>query len=175
MQTGLAITLRFVAEAKFFSGLINRGTSDIGYSHVGAITTAYIAGKPVLCEFGARARPAGAAKAGVQYRPADYATFTRETLVAIPATRHEYDAFWMQARNILGRPYSWRTLLGFAIGRNVPEDGGVAFDCSTAMGWLLLHCGILAPALRERLRQISPNALYPVAEQLAHDRRNRCQ
>lgn len=165
-----AITLRFVTERGVLSGLINRGTGSLGFSHVGALT---FDGR----EFGARdaVDHAPRGKPGVQFRPADYATFTREVRVAIPVTRAEGADFWNMARKIEGAPYSPRTILGFVVGRNVPElRDHVAFDCSTAMSWLLLHGPkLLAPALQPRLRQISPNELYGIAEQLAFDRRPR--
>ncbi len=180
-MTGLSIDLRFVREHGFLSDLIDRGTGGVlkgngpRWSHVGSMT---VDGK----EFGARSGvdKAFSGQPGVQFRPGDYAKFADEDIVSIPVTRTELDEYWRLARLMKGCPYSRRTILGFVVGRNVPDpptyfhDRTTAFDCSTLQAWLLLHAGanVIWQGFRDELRQISPNRLYDIARDARFYRRS---
>ena len=162
-----SIRWRFVREPDIATRIITWAAGDRrrAFSHVGALTDD---GK---LEFGARWRANGAPGPGVRFRPAGYALFTSLAIVEIPVSDVEHDEFWRLAIRVEGAPYSWRTVLGFVVGADLPERR-VAFDCSTLQVWLAARAGILAPWFRDHARQISPDSLHHVAVQMRHERRS---
>jgi hypothetical protein len=113
-------------------------------------------------------------RSGVQYRPENYATFTAQSLVAVPVTPAEYAEFRRLMSVIEGCPYSRHGIEGFVEGMNRPEKPGtIAFICSSMCAWLCYHAGpnMLPAELRGELREISPNGWYYIARMMAFSRR----
>ncbi|MDE2468830.1 MAG: hypothetical protein KGL35_08820 [Bradyrhizobium sp.] len=166
----MTIELRFVREADLSSPIIAWFGGNLGYSHVGAVLPVgslrpvwwprgYAYGRTGY-ELGARLRAnrSLSGKAGVQLRPLDYARFTRQCYVSLPASEEQTARFWALWSAQLGCPYSWRTILGFALGREIHDHG--AWDCSTGIAWATVGCGVFPEALRPHLQQITPDALW---------------
>jgi len=188
-MTAHTIVLRFVREAGLVSWAIDRltgGFLTVGprWSHVGIMIGGWeLRGFGLEpdqeYEFGARNSPDQSitGRPGVQFRAQGYARFADNARVHIPVSADEHQEFWRLARKVNGAGYSRRTIAGFVIGRNIPEDltpdhPRLAFDCSTLVAWLLLHAGLMPQEFHYELRQISPNALYDIARMIAWYRRD---
>lgn len=153
------LRIRFVRERNLPSFLIcwhedilGHSVNRIAWSHVGAITDD---GK---YEFGARIHPDGANKPGVQYRPFDYGRFVQQESIILEVTDKEHGLFWHFADRLVGRPYSKRTILGFAFGCQFVDHEG--FICSALIPYLYYKAYMLPPELIAQERHMDPEGCY---------------
>ena len=144
------LDLRFVAERNIGSWLI-RWYGAEEFSHVGVIRNG-------TREFGARYGKDGADAPGVQYRPLDYAKFTRTKLISVPVTEFEWTLFWKEADKLVGKPYSSRLIFGFAVEHDF--DTATGFICSTLLGYLLKYLNLLPRELHKRIHLLTPEDIY---------------
>ncbi len=141
---GETITLRFVAEAKLGSKIIEWWTW-CPYSHVGCILPKGLrlpngyttrGGE----ELGSRVKPNGAPMAGVQVRPPYYADFTKTLLATseMPDASKFYQALFSQ----IGKPYDTADIIDFALHRKRDWRDTSAWICSELQAWAAEQAGI---------------------------------
>lgn len=146
------ITLRFVREPCLSSDLIAWFTQG-HYSHVDCVTPA---GKAL----GSRSDRVGGQPAGVEVRPADYATFSLVTFFEIDTTPKQEKTFYKFLNAQLGKPYDTTAIWGFVTGRDWREPD--SWICSELQAAALEAAGIVKP-LVVPTNKISPDSLALVA------------
>lgn len=93
---------------------------------------------------------------GIQVRSPDYAKFTRRILVTVPAEPAQVATFWQFQAAQIGKPYDWRSIAGFAIGRDWREPD--SWMCSELEARSLEVAGIV-PRLFAPDSKITPEML----------------
>jgi hypothetical protein len=106
----MTITTQFITEASVGSWMIRYGTHS-DFSHVDVVL-------PNGNLLGARS---DTATPGVAIRHPNYATFTRCSRVIIPCTKEQEDNYYKFLYAQLGKPYDWKSIVGFAIDRDWRE------------------------------------------------------
>lgn len=147
------IRLSFVCERAFTSSVIARFSAG-HFSHVDALM-------PSGQLFGARSdrvrcRNGMAAPRGVHIRPPAYAKFNRQTIFNVPATKAQQHAFWSFLWPQIGKPYDWRVIWAFALGRDWREQD--SWICSELQAAALEASGVL-PKLYLAANKITPVSL----------------
>lgn len=141
------IYFQFVSENSIGSTLI--GWFSAGHlSHVDALM-------PTGMLLGARIGKGGAAEAGVQLRKPGYANFSKRVVFKVPTSDEQEDAFYGFLHAQLGKPYDWRSILAFALGRDWREDD--SWYCSELQARALEVSGILSSLY------LASNKITPVA------------
>jgi hypothetical protein len=139
------IQLEFIAERKWYSFIINWFTSG-SFSHVDFV---------VASQYRFGARPCG----GVALRKVGYVPVRRTLIVTIDCNDTEYALFREFLEKQVRKPYDYKGIFGFALGRAWFDDS--RWFCSELIAAALIHAGILRP-LCVPANRISPNALLLV-------------
>ena len=110
----MAIKLQFVCEAAITSRMVAWfGAGQ--FSHVDAVLhNGFL--------IGARYDTCGGQLPGVRIRPPDYHKFARRTIMEVPATRGQTNAFYKFMLAQEGKPYDNEAIWGFITGRDWRED-----------------------------------------------------
>ena len=159
-----ALNFRFVVEEDS-SGLFIQWYEVGGPTHVGLLFPGGVLSGDQRAdltreyEFGARigVDKALSGKPGVQFRPADYATFARTEVIVLPVTGAEYSAVWAGMHRALGAGYSVREILAFVAGRELGHAHH-SFICSVVIVWLLGLAGIAPLEVRGHEHEFTPAA-----------------
>ncbi len=150
------ITLQFVTEANIGSWAIRLGTHS-DFSHVDVVMSD---GRLL----GARS---DTAMPGVAIRKPDYAVFTRVQRVLLPVSFadawHEETPFYNFLRAQLGKPYDWKSIVGFVINRDWRETD--SWFCSELVIAALETAGIVKVATTAN--RITPNDAFLLASSVA--------
>lgn len=153
------IVLQFSRDGSLGSRMIRWYGGVHRWSHVDAVL-------PNGDLLGARDEAESGFPAGVQIRTPGYAAFTATERVQIPCLAETRDAFYTAIKSQVGKPYSWRTILGFALGRRIGDPRG--WVCDTLQFWALLKERVLPPALHDLIDVVTPDDLYLMAVTAAH-------
>jgi uncharacterized protein YycO len=146
------VQLQFVCENAISSQAIAWFSAG-HFSHVDAV---WGNGADLL---GARSDNPGGYGKGVRARRANYLTFSRRVLFAIPATQ-EQDLKWQQfLNNQQGKPYDSEAIWAFLFNRNWREQD--SWICSELQAAALEHAGIIPPLY------LAANKITPVSLALA--------
>ncbi len=148
----MTIQIRFVAEDDEGSKIIRWGTHS-DFSHAGAML-------PDGRELGARESPV---PKGVQMRAPDYAIFSLVKTVIVPTTEEQSETYYAFLNAQLGKPYDWKSIVGFVIDRNWRDTD--AWFCSELVAAALENAKILN--IVSQANRITPNDLFLVVNTIA--------
>jgi uncharacterized protein YycO len=140
----MIIQIRFIRSDSFIARAIHTITWGAGgdWSHVEFITPDGYLGSQ--------------APDGVKLRPFDYCTFAEELKVSVNVPDDVGGKVIAFANEQLGKPYDYKSILGFIIKRDWTDDE--AWFCSELVAAAFLNAGF--PLLRtEECNQVSPSTL----------------
>lgn len=106
--------------------------------------------------YGARNDHTGGAPSGVEFRDPTYPGSTPRTVITVPCTQVEHDAFWTFLLAQEHKPYDWRAIVSFVIPRGSWRDPG-AWICSELQAAATEASGMIGK-LCKATQRISPNA-----------------
>jgi hypothetical protein len=141
------IRLQFIAENDPGSRLIQWFSAG-EFSHVDAVL-------PDGMLLGARSNVVKGIKAGVQVRPQEYLEFSKQAILAVPATETQERAFYNFLYMEIGKPYDHTAILAFLFNRGWRDtDSWYCSELVAAAG----EAGFLFPRLVVPVNKITPVA-----------------
>lgn len=109
---------------------------------------------------GARSDVIGGKLPGVQIRPANYAVWSHQVVIAVPCTLEQKQRALDFARAQLGKPYDKLAIIGFLVGRNWRDED--AWFCSE-LGGRVGEIGGFFAEMYSPANKVAPVALSLVA------------